>query len=287
MVVSLYGAWVEALGAKRAGDRPWARVRRAARWLLLDGLAIAGLVIAGSTLRDRLVAALARSGLDSDLASWALALVTLALTAPFIFGLFRVTAALGEELGLLAIPAPAPGRVDNGRSPRRMLSVAVQVVGILVTGVPLMLATQPFLPPLSGLVVLALVLLLAGIVFWRRATDLFGHFHAGAELVVAALAKQIQAEHVEVAPVRQMLPGLGDFAPVRVAERGEGDGTTLGELNLRGRTGATVIALARGDHRIAFPEAGERLEAGDLVALTGSHDAIDAATAILTVGTKR
>ena len=128
---------------------------------------------------------------------------------------------------------------------------------------------------------LALVLLLIGIIFWRRATDLFGHFQAGAELVVATLAKQLQADHVEVDPVRHMLPGLGDFAPVRVAEESEGNGRTLGELNLRGRTGATVIALARGDRRIAFPEVHERIAAGDLLALTGSSEAIHAAGAVL------
>jgi CPA2 family monovalent cation:H+ antiporter-2 len=125
------------------------------------------------------------------------------------------------------------------------------------------------------------VLLLCAVVFWRRATDLFGHFRAGAELIVATLAKQSHAETVEFDPVRRMLPGLGDFAPLRVATGSEGDGQTLGQLNLRGRTGATVVALLRGEQRIAFPEAGERLAAGDLVAVTGSHDAIAAAAAVL------
>ncbi len=281
MVASLYGAWVEALGKKRDGVRPWARVRRAARWLALDALAIAGLIIAGSTLRARLVEELARSGVGFTVASWALALFTLVLVSPFLLGIFRVTRVLGNELGEIAIPLPPSGRVDNGRAPRRMLGVAVQLAGIVVTGGPLILATQPFLPPLSGLVVLALVLVLIGIIFWRRATDLFGHFQAGAELVVATLGKQLQADHVEVDPIRHMLPGLGDFAPVRVAEESEGNGRTLGELNLRGRTGATVIALARGDRRIAFPEAHERIAAGDLLALTGSSEAIHAAGEIL------
>ena len=43
-----------------------------------------------------------------------------------------------------------------------------------------------------------------------------------------------------------------------------------------------MVALLRGEERIVFPEADQRLEAGDLVAVTGSHDAIDAATTILT-----
>ena len=42
-----------------------------------------------------------------------------------------------------------------------------------------------------------------------------------------------------------------------------------------------MIALLRGEVRIAFPEAAERLSAGDLVALTGSHEAIAAAAMVL------
>jgi CPA2 family monovalent cation:H+ antiporter-2 len=68
---------------------------------------------------------------------------------------------------------------------------------------------------------------------------------------------------------------------MRVEGSSEAAGQTLGSLNLRGRTGATVVALLKGDQRIAFPEAGESLAAGDLVALTGSHEAIESARGLL------
>ncbi|HEY7026144.1 MAG TPA: TrkA C-terminal domain-containing protein, partial [Gemmatimonadales bacterium] len=109
-----------------------------------------------------------------------------------------------------------------------------------------------------------------------------GHLKAGAEVVVAALAKQSAAEHSGVDLARRLLPGLGDFTAARVGKGSEAADRTLTELNLRGRTGATILGLLRGEHRIPFPEAGERLQAGDLVALTGSHDAIKAAQALLT-----
>ncbi len=281
MVTSLYGAWVEALGTAPRERSPWVRVRTATRWLLVDALAIAGLVIAGSSLRERLVAVVEGYGISPELASWVVALVTLAAASPFLFGMLRVTHALGDRLGEIVVPPPPAGGVDNGRSPRRVLSMAVQVVAILASGGPLVVVTQPFLPPLSGLAMLGLVLLLFGVIFWRRATDLFGHFRAGAELIVATLAKQSFAETVEFEPVRRMLPGLGDFTPVRITLTAEAHGRSLGELNLRGRTGASVIALLRGQERIAFPEAAARLAAGDLVALTGTHDSIVAAAAIL------
>jgi CPA2 family monovalent cation:H+ antiporter-2 len=281
MVASLYAAWVEALRRAPAERSPWARVRAAARWLALDALAIAGLIIGGHVIRDRLLALAEQAGIPHAMVSWGVAFVTLAAVSPFLFGMLRITKTLGEVLAETVVPSPPAGRVDNGRAPRRTLGVAVQIATILAVGGPLVVVTQPFLPPLSGLAVLALVLILLGIAFWRRATDLFGHFRAGAELIVATLAKQSHAEIVEFDPVRRLLPGLGDIAPVRVGGASEAAGRSLGELDLRGRTGATVVALLRGDQRLPFPEAGERLRAGDLVALTGSHEAMEAAAVIL------
>jgi CPA2 family monovalent cation:H+ antiporter-2 len=279
MVASLYGSWVEALQTASAQRTPWAQVRRSARWLALDALGIVGVTIAGAMVRERLAGGAEHAG--PRVASGLVALVTVGMLAPFLLGLLRVTRRLGEEVADIAIPTPLPGKVDNGRAPRRVLGVAVQIGAILVTAGPIILITQPFLPPLSGLLVLAILLGLMGVIFWRRANDLFGHFQAGAELVMATLAKQSRAETVAFDPIRRMLPGLGDFTPVRVSPASLCVDVTLGDANLRGRTGATVVALLRGDRKVVFPEADEKLAAGDLVALTGSHDAIAAAARIL------
>lgn len=281
MVASLYGSWVEALLSVPAERTPWARVRRSGGWLALDAIAIVGFTIAGSMARGQIRGAAEQAGAERGVASWVVAAITLGLLTPFLIGLLRVTRRLGEEVAEIAIPNPPPGKVDNGRAPRRMLGVAIQIAAILVAAGPIIVITQPFLPPLSGLVVLAIVLVLVGVIFWRRANDLFGHFQAGAELVMATLAKQARAETVEFDPIRRMLPGLGDFTPVRISHDSSCVDLTLGEANLRGRTGATVVALLRDDRRVVFPEAGERLAAGDLVALTGSHESIDVAARIL------
>ena len=46
-------------------------------------------------------------------------------------------------------------------------------------------------------------------------------------------------------------------------------------------TGVTVVALSRGPTRIIFPDARQVLESGDVLALTGSHDALAAANHLL------
>jgi CPA2 family monovalent cation:H+ antiporter-2 len=161
------------------------------------------------------------------------------------------------------------------------MGLTMQIALVLLVGAPLVAITQPFLPPFGGILVLAGVLALLGIGFYRSASELQGHLKAGAEVVVAALAKQSAADS-SVDLARRLLPGLGDFTATQVGEGSEADDRTLTELNLRGRTGATILGLLRGDRRIPFPDAGERLQAGDLVALTGSRDAIAAAKALLT-----
>jgi CPA2 family monovalent cation:H+ antiporter-2 len=107
---------------------------------------------------------------------------------------------------------------------------------------------------------------------------------AGAQMMAEALGPRHRgAEAATLEQVQHLLPGLGTLVPVRVAAGSEAAGITLAELNLRGRTGATAIALARGgDDTMVFPTAKTQLREGDLLALSGSHEAIEQATRLLT-----
>jgi CPA2 family monovalent cation:H+ antiporter-2 len=277
---SLYGSWVEML--RQGPATPGRRVRRALRFLLLDAVAVMAAVIAYAWLHGRLQAWPGGAvPLGPDLAQAVLLAGTFAVLAPFVLGIVRVARGLGLELAAAALPPPPPGKVDNALAPRRLLAGTLQIAAVLLVGVPLAALTLPLVPALGGVLVLAGVLALLGVGFWRGARDLEGHFRAGAEVVVAALAKQSATERPSVELARKLLPGLGDFTALRVGERSEADGRSLGELNLRGRTGATVVALLHGETRTPFPEVNQRLVAGDMVALTGSHDAIAAAEALL------
>jgi K+:H+ antiporter len=286
-VASLYGAWVESLRSAAPERSPWRPVRAAARWLVADAMVIAALVAGGAAAREPLGDFARRLAIPASVSSWIVTGAVAALAAPFLFGIVRVAHGLGHRLATIAIPEPGPGKVDNGRAPRRTLAVALQIAAVLVVGGPLVAATQPFMSGWAGLALFAAVLAILGVAFWRSANDLLGHLRAGAELMVATLVKQSHSERDQFSTVRRILPGLGDFEPIRVSESSESAGRTLGELNLRGRTGATVVALLRGTERVVFPEAAERLSGGDLVALTGSHDAIEAASRILTTERRR
>jgi len=172
--------------------------------------------------------------------------------------------------------------VDQGFAPRRTLAATLQIGMVIAVGVPLTVLTLPFVPPFGVAGVIVAYLLMLGIAFWRNAADLDRHSRAGAELVVHVLGKQGHRGDTGMFEVVQgMLPGLGTIVPVEVGVGSEAAGRTLGELNLRGRTGATVVALSRGEARDPAPTAATRVEAGDLLALSGSGSAIGLAVALL------
>ena len=145
----------------------------------------------------------------------------------------------------------------------------------------LLALTQPFVPILYQAGVVLSALLVIGVVFWRRANDLEAHVQAGAQVVVEVLARQGEEEDPTLENVHSLLPGLGDVTPVRLAAGSLSVGKTLAELDLRARTGASVIAITRASGAVIAPTGREELHAEDVLALAGSREAIQAARAAL------
>jgi CPA2 family monovalent cation:H+ antiporter-2 len=133
------------------------------------------------------------------------------------------------------------------------------------------------------------LLFVLGIVFWRSATNLQGHVKAGAEMIVEALVAQSQQrtktpDEEALDQIKHLMPGLGEPVPLHLDENAVAVGKTLAELNLRGLTGASVLAIARGEEGVIVPTAKEVLRAGDVLALAGTREAITAAVDVLRSG---
>ena len=58
-------------------------------------------------------------------------------------------------------------------------------------------------------------------------------------------------------------------------------GKTIGDLHLRCRTDATIIAIVRQDSTRMTPSAAEILKSGDTLVITGTHKAVDKAFELL------
>src|SRR5258708_9595991 len=80
--------------------------------------------------------------------------------------------------------------------------------------------------------------------------------------------------------VNGILPGLGEPVAIRVIPQSIAVGKSLAQLNLRGATGATVLAIRRGAQQIPTPLGREVVFAGDVVAVPGARCPLSAARAI-------
>lgn len=277
--VSLYGSWVDQL---RASEPSRGRIPRLVRLLVLDVLLLAAL-FGGMVLGRRwLLAKLEQSfDIQPDIGRWLILAGAVALSAPFLVGVVRIAHTLGQRLGEAALPPAPEGKLDLAVAPRRALIVTFQLAIVLVVGIPLLILSEPFLSPRYGLPLLLTLIAALAVAFWRGALNLHDHVQAGAQMIIEVLGKQsADAKEHTLDEVNALLPGLGPLTPVRLAEGSVAIGKTLAEINLRAVSGASVITILRGTEGLK-PTGREALHAGDVLALAGTHDAIESARLVL------
>jgi CPA2 family monovalent cation:H+ antiporter-2 len=284
---SLYGTWVETL--RRGPRTSAAAIRKLIGALVLDGAILAALVIGASVALGDIVVYVGRVFDMSAAVARPLVIAGVAtLMLPFIIGIARVSRRLGRALAEAALPAQDLKNIDLARAPRRVLVLTLELAIVLLVGIPLVAVTQPFLPGFSGAGILLALLVGLGLFFWKSTADLEGHVRAGAQMIVELLAAQastgkddVDRASFELSDVDRVLPGLGAPVPVLIEKGSSAVGKSLAELNLRGATGATVLVIRRGPQALVVPAAAERLQAGDVVALAGTKDSVEAAKALL------
>lgn len=303
-LTSLYGSWLEQLRARPRPASGAARTRRLVRRLLVDAAVLVALII-GTAVALPAVSGFAASrlGLSRGVADAGVLVGAVALSVPLLIGITRLTGRLGQALAQAALPGVTPDALDLAAAPRRALIVTLQLAVVLLIGLPVLALTQPFVPAWLTAPVFGAIVVVLGVVFWRSASNLEGHVRAGAEIIVQLLASQSQkgadrpasgaagssgsagpaapAEPSAAGPIEALVPGLGQPVLLRLSRDSPAVGQTLAELQLRGVTGAQVLAIARGEEYIAVPLADEALRAGDVLALAGTREAITAATELL------
>jgi CPA2 family monovalent cation:H+ antiporter-2 len=285
---ALYGTWVEQLRERNQGKET-SRMRRWIKLLAFDTAILVGLVIGAALFMTHFVDwVTAEIDVSLPVAFTLLALTVSVLALPFLIGIFRITRAIGAFVSRTVLPPVVPGKVDLAESPRRVLVVTMQLTMALVVGLPILALTQPFLPGWIAAMTLALLLVILGVFFWRSAANLQGHVKAGAEMIVEALVaqarKRAKTDQETLDQIKQLMPGIGEPIPLRLDESSAAVGKTLAQINLRGLTGASVLAILHGESGVTVPTASEVLRAGDVLALAGTRDSVAAAIEVLKDG---
>lgn len=279
---TFYATWIQRIRAPYPAYQR-SRIKRLVLLLSADAAVFTGLVIGTSLSMDNLVTH-TKAWLDLS-ENWAYGVgisATTMLALPFCVGMGRCIRALGFELTARVLPKHEDGKLDLSAAPRRVLMVTLQLTLVLLVGMPLLVLTLPFVPSYHGAILFAAILVVFGFVFWRDATQLYGHVRAGAEMVIEMLNTTIDKQKENsVIQLEQFLPGLGPVFSIRLSLGSPAIGRSLAELNFRSLTGASVIAITRGKQGVVVPTGEERLQEGDVLALTGTEDAVKASYELL------
>ena len=285
---AFYGSWVEQVRRDTGDVKERSYVRRLMQLLFVDAALLLAIVIGAAAEIGR-IGPLLQSwlGISESSVPTVVTIGALAISVFPIVGIARTARQLGFALAIRAMPPAMIGRVDFAAAPRNALMVTLQIAIMLSIILPLLAITQPFVTAAPGLLTLAVVALVLGVAFWRSAQSLHGHTRAGAEAIVAMLSEQMttdtqpDAVHTAMAKIDLVLPWLGAPVAIQLMPGSPAIDRSLASVDLRGRTGATVLAIVRTGEQVLVPRGRDMLRAGDVLAVAGSADAVAAARELI------
>lgn len=267
--LGLYQAWAESLRRRGIRHGEGQGLRRPTLLLLLDTLLLLGLVAGSHLLLTRWTAWLEHRVDWGHFTAQGLVAALLGLGAGLlVLGMLRQVRVLARDLAVLA-PSPEPG---SGRRGRHLLAGGLRVAVLLMVGLPLVAVLQPFAPrgPLLG-VASAVFLGTLAYQLWR-ARRLNRELPGVLEWILAKVRDPWAGEGA---------PPHGTLRAIRLGPRCPSLGRRLGDLDLSGLAGVSIVALLRNGQTSVPLHPTPLLLEGDLLALAGPEHALDEAEALL------
>jgi len=280
-LLNLYTEWLDRIRMEAPTSEQQRDVRRALRAVIVDGIVLVLLLQITVSWLARLSELLMNQlSIDPDSALILTWILTAVLSLPFMLGLVRSTWVLSSLaprtiLRDTVLPTPA------GRLVERMLRVMIRLLVVLGLGVPVAAVLQPLAGSGSSAFALSVVLAIIAIFLWKTAGSVNPELQSAAQQIASALARQTTREGEATITHEDLVPGLDRVVSLPIDGQASAAGRTLAELDLRAKTGATVIAIIRSGRRVLMPAGEARVSPGDTLALTGTPEAIERAHAIL------
>jgi CPA2 family monovalent cation:H+ antiporter-2 len=275
-LIAVHQGFVTELREEEGTDEP---LRQAVRALVIDWLALVGLAMTGLAVQ-RLAEDLLRQlfGLSDMFAAMLVDVGVVAVCVPVLVALFFNARGVAR----LAARRVRPD-VEDSRSAQvvGLLQALASLVLMIGVGIPALAVLRPLVRGPWAEPVILMGLLGAAILVLRNLSQLEGAFASGAVELAQQLSRHAagQEHHFDN---ELLIPGLDHVFALPILAEANSAGKTLAQLNLRARTGATVVAIRRADRQVVLPEGSARVEAGDVLALAGPPEAVAKAREVLT-----
>ena len=196
------------------------------------------------------------------------------LCLPMIIAVFRKLQATGMLLSEISVTRKAGGARTEAL--RTVVSNVILIAGSIALFQIILLLSTAILPSWNTLFVLLLLIVLTAIVLRRP----FIRIYATAQI-------NLRETFLRPAPLRThrveetILSRGSELATVPIAKDSIADGKLISELQLRSKTGVSIVGIERAGANIVNPVPHEEIHAGDQLLILGTREQLDAASAFL------
>jgi hypothetical protein len=153
----------------------------------------------------------------------------------------------------------------------------------LVLCIVIMIATLPFVKVsiwTSFLVVIVLVIFFY--IIWKKSYVIQEQMESSFENFFRnVILKNRRQVNFTIDIPQNILPGMEDVNLIKIEKNSSIIGKTIREVNLRAKTGVTILSIVRNGSNIHLPSADEVFEQNDFIALVGGETSIEKAKEIL------
>jgi monovalent cation:H+ antiporter-2, CPA2 family len=268
--LALYTQWIGRLGQGQSSLAP-KLIRKWAAQMALNTALITAVFIAAAFVGRRPPDWLRRIALDEDWLKAMLWLAAAIVSLPMFIATSRKLQALGLLIAELKIKESAAGQ--NTAAIRNVVAQLFPIAGTFIQGLYIIILSSTLLPTFN--IMLAL-LVIAALVSWLLRRSFIKVYSKAQAALQETFAQPPARQPVPPAALPPMLREA-TLEIIRIPARSPAVGKLVRELELRTRTGATIVGIERQGVNILNPSADEELQTDDQILLLGHHGQLEAA----------
>ena len=272
--LDLYTRWVGQLGSHRHGSMAAKLIWRWSAQMTLNTALVAAVFIAAAFIERRPPHWLGRLGLGDEGLKALLWLAAAVLSLPMLIATFRKLQALGLLVAETSVTSAAAG--ERTAAIRAIVAHVIPIAGTVALGLFVFVLSSTLLPTFEVVMALLAIAAFTTWLLWRSSIRIYSK----AQAALKETFSQPPAPQHE--PRLAALPSLlrdADLETVALAPGSPGVGRLIRELELRTRTGASIVGIERNGANLINPGPDEELQTGDQVLLLGTRAQLDSAKA--------
>jgi CPA2 family monovalent cation:H+ antiporter-2 len=275
--LNVYTNWVGQLGSQRHASMTRKFVWLWSAQMALNAALMAALFIAAGFVQRHPPQWLLDFGVRGEGLKALLWLAAMILSLPLLIATFRKLQALGLLVAETRVTAAAAG--ERTAAIRAIVANVVPAAGVAILGFFILVLSSTLLPSLPVLLVLLVILALTTWLLWRASIRIYSK----AQIALKETFAQPPPSRPHDTPAAlQSLVRDADLEAVSIKQNSPAAGKLIRELELRTRTGASIVGVQRGDTRIINPGPDEEILSGDQVLLLGTQAQLAAGGKALT-----